>query len=151
MNVRGPYNAERGKDDPHPSNFGERVRKVRLDWGWTQSQLGRALGTDPTTISIWENGRQRPSGVALAALAMLFRTTPEALAEGQGFASPPTPPAAPIEGEPDLQVGLNRDEQATIQVVDTRDGSAKPLEVDAGMMILLQANRAHRRVWIVLE
>ena len=152
MAIRGPYNTERDKDDPTPSGFGERVRQVRLEWGWTQGELAQALGTDPATISVWENRKGKPSGVALSALAMLFRTTPEALATGDGFLLPPPPPARdPASLEGDLRVTLARDEGARLQVLDLNVGEPKPLETEAGMMALLQAVRAHRRVWIVLE
>ena len=48
--------------------FGERLKKVRIENGITQSQLAMKIGVSKTTISSWENNYNSPSIDALVRL-----------------------------------------------------------------------------------
>jgi transcriptional regulator with XRE-family HTH domain len=62
-----------------PRTMGERIRTLRMQWGWTQEQLGSALNTDQTAVSAWERDKARPSGAALSAIARLAGLSVEVL------------------------------------------------------------------------
>ena len=47
-----------------PSNFGERIRRLRGGVGLTQSQLADLLGVSFASVNRWENGQSRPSTLA---------------------------------------------------------------------------------------
>ena len=40
--------------------FGRRVRQIRQDKGMNQTVLAEKIGTDQSTISLLENGKQEP-------------------------------------------------------------------------------------------
>ena len=48
---------------------GERIRELRKERGWSQADLGEAVGSDSQRISRYENGRLTPSIGALVRLA----------------------------------------------------------------------------------
>lgn len=52
---------ERGMD----MNFREKVKKVRIEIGYSQEQLARELGVSFATINRWENGKSEPRQIAL--------------------------------------------------------------------------------------
>lgn len=52
---------ERGVD----MNFREKVKKVRIEIGYSQEQLARELGVSFATINRWENGKSEPRQMAL--------------------------------------------------------------------------------------
>lgn len=62
---------------PTPSIYGQRLRKARKAAGWTQPELGRCLGVDPSTaavrISRYESGQHTPDGATAEALARALR------------------------------------------------------------------------------
>ncbi|WP_164176800.1 helix-turn-helix domain-containing protein, partial [Streptococcus pneumoniae] len=43
-----------------PGSRGARIRAARKQRGWTQSQLGEALGVSSQAVSQWEQGRTDP-------------------------------------------------------------------------------------------
>lgn len=53
------------------------IRELRESRGWTQLELGNALGIRPETIMRWERGRHEPSRLAKAQIARVFRVKPE--------------------------------------------------------------------------
>ena len=46
----------------------QRVRNLREKMGWSQSRLAREIGCDKTTVSRWESGQRRPTGISRKAL-----------------------------------------------------------------------------------
>jgi len=85
--TRGPYAKVTTKTD----TLGQRIRRVRIEWKWTQNQLAKAVGTNQRTVSHWEQERQKPTDAALRSLTLLFGMTPEALITGNGFYTPEPP------------------------------------------------------------
>ena len=71
--------------------LGGRIQSIRKNWKWSQLRLSRELLVDQASISLWESGKQMPSGIALYAMACLFRTSVHALTTGTGFAMPEPP------------------------------------------------------------
>jgi transcriptional regulator with XRE-family HTH domain len=65
-------------------HFGERLRAVRIDQGWSQSEAAKAAGVTSRTYSAWENdGVVPPPGPALRGIAFLLRVRPGWLLTGQ--------------------------------------------------------------------
>ena len=56
---------------PHMA-LAERVKQLRTERAWSQSDLAEAIGADPAQISRYENGRITPSADALVRLAQIF-------------------------------------------------------------------------------
>ena len=52
--------------------FAENVKRLRLAFGYTQTQLGQKLGIRPSNISDWENSVSRPEYENLIKLADIF-------------------------------------------------------------------------------
>ena len=52
--------------------FGERLNEIRVKSGITTVKLGKAIGVTDSTISMWENGKIRPSVESLYRLAKFF-------------------------------------------------------------------------------
>ena len=78
---------------------GDRIKAVRLAWGWSQSKMAGALRCDQASISFWECGRQ-PAGTAITAISALFGCSAEALLTGKRFKAPAGPahiPAFPVQ------------------------------------------------------
>ncbi len=48
---------------------GQRLKKARLERGWTQRQVARACNVETITVSRWENGRHTPSVEMLRVIA----------------------------------------------------------------------------------
>ena len=46
--------------DPKSETIGDDILEFRILTGMTQWDLGQKIGTDPVTISSWENYRHRP-------------------------------------------------------------------------------------------
>ena len=62
--------------------FGKQVRKLRLDRGLTQEQLGDKCGLDLTYIGRIERGEQNSSLIVVAAIAKGLGVSVEALFKG---------------------------------------------------------------------
>lgn len=61
--------------------FGDWLRRTRERRGLTQDELGRALGTHGRTVSVWECGKQAPSGGAVVQLAAWGRISSRRLGQ----------------------------------------------------------------------
>ena len=149
MKVRGAY----GKEDLRhlPKTLGERVRQIRLAWGWTQGQLAKAVHSKQNAISKWEKGAVQPSGAALGSLAALFRLTPEALVTGKGF----TITAPPIgDGEtqsPPLLVRLPVTGKVQALHVDHQSATVYPLNPGKASGLIREALANGKHVWLVIK
>jgi len=136
-------------------SLGERIKAVRVTWGWSQEEMAETLRVDQASISFWERDKIKPSGSALVALAALFRTSLDALENGSGFVLPDPPSRAPISKKEDREmprsVSLPRGEEEPIVIVDLVDGSSKGKPISEAMMVLVQAVKEGRKVWVVME
>ncbi len=53
-------------------DYGQRIRDLRRQKGWSQVELGRKAGVHPVTLSKLEIGERVPSMVTLTKLAKTF-------------------------------------------------------------------------------
>lgn len=52
---------------------GEELKKLRLERGWTQTELAEKIGTMYNVISGWENGKHKISNVYVKILRSVFK------------------------------------------------------------------------------
>src|SRR3990172_1773146 len=90
-----------------PTNFGERLIRLRKARGLTQVQLADAMGSTQRAISYYENHASYPPAPALVALAKALRVTTD---EILGL-KPPKPD--PREKDPELRRMWKRFQQVT--------------------------------------
>jgi transcriptional regulator with XRE-family HTH domain len=64
-------------------SFPARLHRLRKERGLTLSAIGDALGVSKPTVWAWEQGRARPTGQHLAALAALFAMAQDDLVSGR--------------------------------------------------------------------
>lgn len=149
MPSRGPYQST--PSGKLPGSLGERIKAVRMAWHWTQVELGLALNTDQTTVSSWERERVQPSGPTLAALAGLFKTTPDALETGKRFNIPDSPPLP--GGAPKARMVELRDpEDASTQFLDLKSNVTRELQdPQEAILKIIQASREGKKIWVVVE
>lgn len=55
-----------------PTNFGQRLRSLRMLKGWTVSEFARRVCVAPVTICYWESGYTNPSKISLECICNLF-------------------------------------------------------------------------------
>ena len=46
-------------------NIADELKKLRQQRGWSQEDLARALGVSFATVNRWENGKTKPSRLAV--------------------------------------------------------------------------------------
>jgi len=139
---------------PSLKTMGERIKAVRTAWGWSQEEMAETLRVDQASISFWERDKIKPSGSAMVALSALLRTSLASLEEGPGFVIPDPPSKPPLpktDREMPRSVSLPIGEADPIAVVDLVDGSSKGKQLSEAMMVLVEAVKAGRRVWVVME
>lgn len=51
-------------DNPKKIEFGREIRARRKAKGWNQSVFAEIIGTTPTTVGRWENGKTEPGPIA---------------------------------------------------------------------------------------
>ena len=54
-------------------NYMNRIKEIRLKRGFTQTQVGDAIGVRPNVLSQYETGVRTPSRLAWYALSMFYR------------------------------------------------------------------------------
>lgn len=59
--------------------FGQKLRELRIEAGFTQAQLGALVGRHDSAIKAWESDTARPNFETLAELALLFGVTSDYL------------------------------------------------------------------------
>ncbi len=57
----------------------DKLRQFRLERGCTQAELARLLGTSPSAVGMYEQGRRKPDAEMLTRIAALFRCTTDEL------------------------------------------------------------------------
>ena len=65
-----------------------RIKKARLEKGWSQAELARRMFITQSSVAEWESGRKAPHTKNLARLAMLLGISVEWLATGRGEKHP---------------------------------------------------------------
>lgn len=151
MGIRGPY--ESGSSKGLPRTLGERIRMLRVQRGWTQSDLGDALSTDQATVSLWERDRAKPSGAGLVGVAAAFGVSVQALETGEGLlleALPALPEGGSNPSEP-APNGLPPASPGSVVAVDLRSRGNQTVEAMEAMAFLMRAMKDGRTVWIVAE
>ena len=63
--------------------FGERLRKHRIEQGWSQEALGARAGIDRTHIGKLERGQSEPGLLAISRLAAALGIRVATLVEGE--------------------------------------------------------------------
>lgn len=139
-----------------PRTLGERLRKIRLAWNWSQTDMANALGTNQRTYSAWERDLQLPSQASMMALCRFLRMPAPALLEGKAFGVPeaplrfpPSPGGTDRLGTPVLVPDLDPDTPAMLLPMDSAE-SAGPLSSRQAVTALKQALDEGRSVWIVV-
>lgn len=147
---RGAY----GKAPIHPATLGERIRRIRLAWNWSQSQLAEAIHTNQKTLSHWELDRQEPGEPAMGAMSLLFGLSIQVLRTGKGFKIP-----APPRKMGELLVGeayatnlvqLPEVGASELWLVDRVDGSSRTITTRKLGEEIRKAHENGRTVWVVL-
>jgi transcriptional regulator with XRE-family HTH domain len=59
--------------------FGERIRRLRTERGWTQIEFAQKMEVHDRHISRWEKDKNRPTGRAMDKMAEVFGVTVEEL------------------------------------------------------------------------
>lgn len=60
---------------------GEKIKALRKERGWNQSDLAKTIGFSQKTISSWENGDSKPHANSITMLAKLFLVSEEYLTD----------------------------------------------------------------------
>lgn len=61
------------------SMFSIRLKELRINKGFTQSELGKKVGVKQNTFTNWENGSREPNFKTLIELANILDTTTDDL------------------------------------------------------------------------
>lgn len=147
---RGAY----GKALGTPNTIGNRIRRVRQAWKWSQAQLAEAIHANQKTLSRWELDRQEPSEPALGALAGLFGLDIEALRTGLGFKVPALPrQVGRILVADSFAVDLVRLPSTGVEgiVLVNREGeNSRPITARKASEEIRKARKEGRSVWVVV-
>lgn len=60
-------------------SLGLRISKLRIERGWTQTQLARKVGTNTKSVKDWENDISLPSVPNVIKLCSIFHVTSDSL------------------------------------------------------------------------
>ena len=156
MKNRGAYGVKNAQTAA-PNSFGERLRRVRMAWGWSQGRLAETLGSNQRLVSHWERDIAKPSGAAMTAIASLVGMTTEALLTGKDFTIPDIP--AMVEGVAKetvaqfaaLSRSLPKPRKGRITLVNLHTFESKPLTLDEAIQALKDMKGADGEVWVVVK
>ncbi len=79
--------------------FGERVRRLRIERGWTQEQLARQADLSKSAISEAESAATQPRGQNLVRIASALGASIDFLLTGQERSQLPAPPVINVPSE----------------------------------------------------
>ena len=152
MIIRGAYGTKKALTSP--KTFGDRLRCIRMAWGWSQKRLAETLGSNQRLVSHWERDFAKPSGAAMTAISNLVGITIEALLTGKGFTIPDMP--AVVEGVAKEKVAqyatlsrvLPKTKKGQITLVDIDAFESKPLTLDEAVKSLKGSGS---EVWVVVR
>ena len=71
--------------------FGERIRQLRKQKGYSQEQLARKLRVTQGAVSQWQKNLTTPAADQLRSLAEIFETTIDSIMDETKPAEPPRP------------------------------------------------------------
>ncbi|MBE6378860.1 MAG: helix-turn-helix transcriptional regulator [Lentisphaerae bacterium] len=54
-------------------NIAEELKKLRQQQGWSQEDLARNLGVSFATVNRWENGKTKPSRLAIEKIQFVVK------------------------------------------------------------------------------
>ncbi len=151
---RGAYQSL--KPEAPPATLGQRIRSVRIAWGWTQAALAKALGSLQHVVSDWEKDVSRPNGTSMVALANLFRVSEVSLDSGDGFEIPDSPDTMPMRGVmskrdvQDLKRLLPDLAKGEILQVDTETTESEIVALKDALAAIRAAKKECRTVWLVI-
>ena len=154
---RGAYGATGRRSAP--TTFGERLKAVRLAFGWSQADLSKRLGVAQQSVSNWEKDLVPPIGAAQAHLASLLGIKWVALETGLAFRVPDGPPrmtlaegsAMAIDETNQKPILLPRVEPGEGFVVEASSGESTPLDPGSVLGEIEKALRAGGSVWVVVK
>jgi len=152
---RGAYGTKSAQTSPQ--TFGERLRRTRLAWGWSQGRLAEALGSNQRLVSHWERDIAKPSGAALTAIASLLGMSTEALLTGDGFSIPNMPIL--VEGEERETVAqytalsrlLPKPMKGRIMLVDLNAFESNSLTLIEALKAMKDTKNAGPDIWLVVR
>lgn len=157
MSHRGAYGAK-GKR-PAPKTPGERMRAIRLHFGWTQGNLARLLDVGQQAVSNWEQDRAMPVGAVKQRLSRLLGVDWEAIETGVKFRVPDEPPGSTLVGEGILAIDESNkrpvllptaaEGEAWMVVVGTDERT--PLDVKRLPREIREALKDGGAVWVVVK
>ena len=155
MTRRGAYGTKTAQASP--KTYGERLRRIRLAWGWSQGRLAETLGSNQRLVSHWERDIAKPSGAALTAISSLLGISTGALLTGEGFTIPDMP--ALVEGVAKDTVAqftaisrlLPKPRKGRIAVVDLNAFESKPITLDEALKTLKDTKGTDMEVWVVVR
>lgn len=64
------------------NNFGDRIKKIRLENGLTMEEFGKKFNTSKGTVNNWEKGRNKPNKENLKAISELGKISIDELFYG---------------------------------------------------------------------
>lgn len=155
MITRGAYGTKTAQTSPR--TFGDRLRRVRMAWGWSQGRFAETLGSNQRLVSHWERNKAKPSGAALNVISSLLGISTEALLTGEGFTIPDMPVL--VEGMAKETVAqytalsrlLPKPKKGRIAVVDLNAFESKPLTLDEALKTLKDTKGTDTEVWVVVR
>lgn len=75
-------NASQAKPTEYDSEVGKRLRKLRNDFLYSQSEVAEAIGITRRQVAMWETGNSIPTNAELDMLEDMFFTTKEYILRG---------------------------------------------------------------------
>ena len=60
-------------------NFGEKIKTLRSEKGYTQKELAQKIGQAQSTVVYWEQNKQEPNISSLKKLCLLFSVSADYL------------------------------------------------------------------------
>jgi len=60
-------------------NFGEKIKNLRKENGYTQKELAQKIGQAQSTVAYWEQNKQEPNISSLKKLCLLFSVSADYL------------------------------------------------------------------------
>lgn len=98
--------------------FGERVKQLRKDKGWTQKELGNKIGVTYAQLNKYEGGTNAPPLDKLHTLASALETTIDFLVTGNLAEHMPIHNTRLIQRFQELEAFAPEDQETVIKLID---------------------------------
>ena len=86
--------------------LGTKLRELRREQNWTQSQVAQRIGRTASVVSAYENGIRQPSYEALIKLARLYNASSDYLLGISGRRSPDSQYLISLDGLTPAKISL---------------------------------------------